>query len=64
MYAPIDPEHTHMEDVLRSLGAVLDAHLARAVVIRQRGDRLTVRAQVTASISARLEDPGRRWNRR
>ena len=55
MYAPIDPEHRHMEDVLRSLGAVLDAHLARAVAIRQRGDRLTVHAQVTASISARLE---------
>ena len=42
------------EDVLRSLGAVLDAHRARSVYIRDMGDGLLVRARVIESIDARL----------
>ncbi len=55
MYAPIDPERRQMEDILRSLGAVLDAHLARGVVIKQQDDGLIVRAHAVASIAERLE---------
>lgn len=55
MYAPIDPEHGGMEDILRSLGAVLDTQLARAVEIRQRTDGLAIRALAVASIAQRLD---------
>ena len=55
MYAPIEPEHGGMEDILRSLGAVLDTQMARAVRIRQHGDRLAVRALAVAGIAQRLD---------
>lgn len=60
MYASIDPDRLGMEDILRSLGTVLDSHLARRVEIRQRMDGLLVRAEAVASISARLEGT---WSR-
>jgi hypothetical protein len=55
VYIPIDPRRRQMQDILRPLGAVLDAHLARGVVITQQPDGLLVRAQVVASIGDRLD---------
>lgn len=55
MYASIDPERGGMEDILRSLGTVLDTQMARAVEIRQRGDSLVVRALAVAGIAQRLD---------
>jgi hypothetical protein len=54
VYAPIDPERAGMEDILRSLGAVLDSTMARAVEIRQRADGLAIRALAVAGITERL----------
>ena len=59
MYAPID-ERGGMEDILRSLGAVLDSHMARAVEIRQRRDGLAIRALAVAGIAERIEGA---WSR-
>ncbi len=64
MYAPIDLQRRQMQDTLRSLGAVLDAHLARGVVIAQQPDGLLVRAQVVASIGDRLDGTWSRMERR
>ena len=55
MYAPIGPEQPDMEDILRSLGAVLDTQMARAVRISQRVDGLAVRAMAVADIAQRLD---------
>lgn len=55
MYTPIHPAYANMEEVLRSLGSVLDAHLARRVAIRQRGGSLIVRAEVVASMAHRID---------
>jgi len=44
-----------MEDILWSLGAVLDGQLARAVEIRQRTHGLVIRALTVASIAQRLD---------
>ena len=58
MLLGFDPSDGY-EDVLRSLGAVLDAHRARSVYIRDVGDGLLVRATVCESIDARI---GGRWS--
>jgi hypothetical protein len=55
VYAPIEPERLGMEGILRSLGTVLDAHLARGVEIRQHADGLVIRAEAVADIAARLD---------
>jgi hypothetical protein len=55
VYAPIDPERGGMEDILRSLGAVLDTQMARRVEIRQRADGLAIRALAVAGIAERIE---------
>ncbi|MBX3030101.1 MAG: hypothetical protein KF809_08060 [Chloroflexi bacterium] len=47
-----------MQDTLRSLGAALDARLARDVTIRQTADGFHVRAQVAADLVDRIEG---RW---
>ena len=60
MYAPIDPAHDGMEDILRSLGAVLDTRMARAIEIRQRPDGIVIRALAVADIAARLDGT---WSR-
>ena len=60
VYAPIDPEQDGMEDILRSLGAVLDTQMARAIEIRQRPDGLAIRALAVADITARLDGA---WSR-
>lgn len=55
MYAPIDPERGGMEDILRSLGSVLDTQMARAVEIRLRGHGLAIQALAVAGIAQRLD---------
>ncbi len=64
MYAPIDLQRRQMQDTLRSLGVVLDAHLARGVVIAHQPDGLLVRAQVVASIGDRLDGTWSRMEQR
>jgi hypothetical protein len=64
VYAPIDPRRGHLQDILRSLGAVLDAHLAREVVIAQQPDGVLVQAQVVATIADRLDGTWSRLERR
>jgi hypothetical protein len=59
MLLPVDPARPRdMEDVLRSLGAVLDTIRARAVLIREAHWGLILRAQVTP-VQGR---PDARWS--
>jgi hypothetical protein len=44
------------EDILRALGALLDAYAARGVLIREAPDGLLVRALVAPTLQARMED--------
>jgi len=59
VYAPIDPHRGSMEDILRSLGAVLDSQLASAIRIMQKADTLVVRARAVSGITQRLDG---RWS--
>jgi hypothetical protein len=54
-----DKRQGQMQDVLRSVGALLDLVSARGVVVRQDGDRLVIGAQVAATLADRLEG---RWS--
>jgi hypothetical protein len=58
MHLPLDPDASSAEDLLRSLGAVLDTIRARSILIRETGDGLMLRACVTASLRDRLDE---RW---
>jgi hypothetical protein len=55
VYAPIDPQRGSMEDILRSLGAVLDTRMAGAIQITQRADALVVRAMAVSGVTQRLD---------
>lgn len=55
MYAPLDPQRGSMEDILRSLGAVLDTRMATAIQIAQREDTLVVRALAVSGVTQRLD---------
>ncbi len=58
MHRAIAPRSEGMQDMLRSLGAALDARLARDVTIRQTTEGFHVRAQVAADLVDRIEG---RW---
>ncbi len=49
-----NPRTAGMQDTLRSLGAVLDAHRARSVYIREVSTGLMVRATVTTTLDERI----------
>ncbi|MCY7417844.1 MAG: hypothetical protein LH650_04995 [Chloroflexi bacterium] len=49
-----NPRTAGMQDTLRSLGAVLDAHRARSVYIREVSTGLLVRATVTTTLDERI----------
>ena len=53
MYLAVD-RGRFTEDVFRSVGAVLDAHMAREVLIRELADGLYIRARVLPSVEHRL----------
>ncbi len=49
-----DHQDRNLEDALRSLGAVLDAHLARAILIKEVDRGFVVRAQVMPALDQRI----------
>ena len=48
-------ERGHMQDTLRSVGAMLDLVAARAVLIRESDDGLVIRARVSPTLTDRIE---------
>lgn len=50
-----DPRNRDLEDVLRSVGALLDGHLARAILIKEVEHGLLLRARVAATLDQRLD---------
>jgi hypothetical protein len=55
MLVVADRTRTGLEDTLRSLGAVLDAHRARSVYIREVEAGLLVRAQAEGTLESRID---------